>query len=587
VVAEGVASSISGWLAVLLAATVILVGAAVALVSRAARRVVPLVLALAASAITFGIMAVAGISLTLASIAVLPVLCGLVAGYAVLLRSRGRDGVVPDVTTGALTAVGFFVLVLSPVPMVREFGVMVVVGLVVGFALALTAGIALLRLPFPSIRPPRRISGRRLRIPGRVRRVVPLTRRLARGALDRAVGHPRRTLWIALGVAVLGWVAGTQVDPVTRLTSLAPSDQREVRDARTVADASGSSGPVSVLVHGRNLATPSAITWMSSYQRRVLSLHGYRDDRPCHQADLCPALSITNLFAAGPPRSEQQARAVLASLPRYFLQNLITADRRTANLTFGIRDMSVGRQKKVIDDMRSQLRPPKGITADLAGAPVLEADTSADLGTSRWTLALAAMLLVFGLLLALHRRFETAIVPLVPAVLATGWAFLILFLLPVGLSPLCATLAAPVLALCSGFGAILGARYRRERTGGLAPRAAIGRAYSNEGPSLLALGTTTVAGFAALIVSNVPMLRDFGLAAVLDLVVGLLGVAVVLPAVLVLAEEGITLRVPDPRLGLAAAGRALRTAGTQMRRATPGARRRPATKRPGAETPRK
>ena len=50
-----------------------------------------------------------------------------------------------------------------------------------------------------------------------------------------------------------------------------------------------------------------------------------------------------------------------------------------------------------------------------------------------------------------------------------------------------------------------------------------------------------------LVVSDIKMLRDFGFVTVVDLTVALLGVMVVLPAVLVLAERG-RLRAPVPRI---------------------------------------
>ena len=53
-----------------------------------------------------------------------------------------------------------------------------------------------------------------------------------------------------------------------------------------------------------------------------------------------------------------------------------------------------------------------------------------------------------------------------------------------------------------------------------------------------------MSGFAVLVVSDIRMLRDFGLVTVIDLAVALLGVLVVLPAVLVLAERGAFARVP-------------------------------------------
>ena len=65
---------------------------------------------------------------------------------------------------------------------------------------------------------------------------------------------------------------------------------------------------------------------------------------------------------------------------------------------------------------------------------------------------------------------------------------------------------------------------------------ALRRAYSRTGTAVLASGITAIAGFAALIATDIRMLRDFGLVTVVDLGVALLGVLLVLPAALVWAE---------------------------------------------------
>jgi predicted RND superfamily exporter protein len=66
---------------------------------------------------------------------------------------------------------------------------------------------------------------------------------------------------------------------------------------------------------------------------------------------------------------------------------------------------------------------------------------------------------------------------------------------------------------------------------------ALRRAYSRTGAAVLASGATAIAGFAVLVVSDLRMLRDFGFVTVIDLTVSLLGVLLVLPAVLLLAER--------------------------------------------------
>jgi hypothetical protein len=66
---------------------------------------------------------------------------------------------------------------------------------------------------------------------------------------------------------------------------------------------------------------------------------------------------------------------------------------------------------------------------------------------------------------------------------------------------------------------------------------------------VLASGVTAIAGFAALIASDIRMLRDFGILTVVDLSVSLLGVMLVLPAALVWAEQHgrFTVRDLNPR----------------------------------------
>src|SRR5204862_7757870 len=92
----------------------------------------------------------------------------------------------------------------------------------------------------------------------------------------------------------------------------------------------------------------------------------------------------------------------------------------------------------------------------------------------------------------------------------------------------------------------LAERYRQERIAGHGDAEALRRTYRSTGAAVLASGTTAIAGFAVLAVSDIRMLRDFGWVTVIDLTVSLLGVLVVLPAVLVLSERGLS--APRPAL---------------------------------------
>ena len=66
-----------------------------ALVFRSRLRLLPLGVALAAAAIVFGLLGLVGGSLTMASIAVLPILIGLAVDYAIQLQARFDEAAPP------------------------------------------------------------------------------------------------------------------------------------------------------------------------------------------------------------------------------------------------------------------------------------------------------------------------------------------------------------------------------------------------------------------------------------------------------------------------------------------------------------
>ncbi len=176
---------------------------------------------------------------------------------------------------------------------------------------------------------------------------------------------------------------------------------------------------------------------------------------------------------------------------------------------------------------------------------------------------LAALAGVFLVLLAVRRSLREAAVPLIPIALATGWSGGVLFLggllpgrLEVDLNPMSVALVALVIAISTEFSVLLCARYRQERDAGAGPARAVERAYASTGAAVLASATTAIAGFAVLVASDIRMLRDFGVVAVVDLGVSLLGVLIVLPAALIWAEQ----RAERPRSPRARERRPLSTA---------------------------
>jgi predicted RND superfamily exporter protein len=338
---------------------------------------------------------------------------------------------------------------------------------------------------------------------------------------------------------------------VSDVQKLMPQSLPELRDVSTLQKATGVSGEIDVTVQAGDLTNPRVISWMTGYQSKLLRQFHYSEKRGCDKAQLCPALSLPDLFRdRGASLDATRVRGLLDAVPPYFSQAVITADRQLATMAFGIRLMPLDRQQHVIDAMRSQLHPPPGVRAELVGLPVMAAEANAQVSSAwrRLLTVLAGLAAVSLALLAVYRRAERALVPLVPIALAGGWSALVLFLVRIPLNPMSVTLGALVIAITTEFSVLLSERYRQERANGLDPRAALSRTYASTGAAVIASGATAIAGFAVLAVSDIRMLRDFGIVTVIDLLVSLLGVLVVLPAVLVLAERGELVELPGRAL---------------------------------------
>jgi uncharacterized protein len=570
VVAAGLADAVRSAIFVLLGAALLLMAATLALVFNARLRLLPLALALAAAAITFGALSLAGGDLTMASIAALPVLIGLAVDYAIQFQARYGEAeargepepAVAAVTTGGptiltagvATATGFLVLLLSPVPMVRGFGALLVVGIFIALACAVCAGFAALtRFSRPGT--PDRLA--KLRTHPRLDGAKEWLADRSWRTLGFALSRPRRVLAIGLAVAVVGLALDTQTAVTSDIQELVPQDLSALRDVDTLQKETGVSGEIDVTIRADDITDPAVVTWMTRFQDQVLKAHGFRTGKRCTQErnppELCPALSLPDLFSTA-GTGQAAVRRLLDAVPAYFSQGVVTKDRKTANLAFGIRLMALDRQKDVVDDIKARLKPPPGVEASVVGLPVLAAEANGAL-SSPWRRALtllAALAGVFLVLFAARRSAREAAVPLIPIALATGWSGLVVFvlgLLPgpleVDLNPMSVTLSALVIAISTEFSVLLSARYRQERDGGAGPARAIELAYASTGAAVLASGVTAIAGFAALVFSDIRMLRDFGIVTVVDLTVSLLGVMIVLPAALLWAEEHGPFRVRD------------------------------------------
>jgi predicted RND superfamily exporter protein len=358
-------------------------------------------------------------------------------------------------------------------------------------------------------------------------------------------------LLVGLGLAVVGWALGTQIETQSDIRQLAPQSIQAVRELNRLQDATGVSGELDVKVEAPDLTDPATLTWMAEFKRRVLQDNGFTGAHPsCLDAEVCPGPALSDFVVGSGPLRRGQVRAALSELPAYDLRQVAPIDPKTglpghtALLSFGIRAQSLEDQQALIERVRGEIGeagapggPPAGVNVQLAGLPVVAAAAASDLSSSRYWVTLAGLLAVALVLLMVYRSVPRALVPLAPVLLAGGWSALVLWASGIPLNPMSAALGALTIAIATEFSVILSARFHEERGAGRGLSEALEAAYARTGAAVLASGLTATAGFAVLIASDVRMLRDFGLVTVIDLAVALLGVMVALPAGLAIWGE--------------------------------------------------
>jgi len=561
VVFDRLGDSLRSGVLILAAVALLLMALALVLVFASAWRLLPLASALAGLAIATGLLRLAGGQFSLAALGAAPILAGLTVDYAVQVQARldeagpdedpvaaiGRTAYLglPMIALACLsTAFGFGALIVSSLPLVSEFGLMLAAGILVCFAVSFLLGVAALAL-----RGRRRDPVSPLSAIG----VMAAVRRTAKPVIALSIAAPARLVMVGVLIAACGWAVSSQARSGAEIGQLLPTRTEAVSDLLDVERTTGASGGLDLVVRASDVTDPGVVAWIAEVRSTILERAGYLgagpDGKPsCEGAALCPGPAVTDFVTSG-GASAREIRAVLRGLPLGERRAMIAGGLEpgkpatATNVPFSIRGGSIesqgeaiGTVREAIADSRNGRGPPPGVTATVTGLPVVITASMDSLAGSRYLLTGLALLVAVVLAIA-FRSVRRALVPLLPIVVAAGWSSLVIAALRLPLNPLSAVLSVLVIAIAAEFSLILTGRFRQERARGATLAEALRLSFGRTGIAVGTSGLTAIAGFAALAASDVGMLREFGLIAVVDLTVALAGVGVVLPAALVWLER--------------------------------------------------
>jgi hydrophobe/amphiphile efflux-3 (HAE3) family protein len=511
-------------------------------------RLLSLPLVLLGALWTFGIAAAFDVPLTLVTLAGLPILIGLGVDFAIQFHNRYEeemrrgegpaDALISAIshigpTVGVAVAVmilGFVTLLLSAVPAVKDFGVLLAIGAAVLYIVSLFVLNAFL---YRFDRHPRVVATvqKGARVRGLLERdwlylgsVLPAVARWSR----------RHAIWVvaaAVALAALGFAVDRDLNVQTDIERLIPTSTPGVVALNQARDVIGGTVELPLLIKAPDATAPGFLEWLAAFQSKIMAAHPEIDGVD----SLVTALGLQ-------PGTTASAAATIAAaldrLPPEIRDSLITADKTGTSVSFTMSEMEMTTLNGLIDELVTHKDVPAGVTLTPGGTITLTARTVEAFTENRGLITGIGILVVLLGLLLIYRNWRRALIAVIPIGLVTGWSSALMWVAGVDLNPLTAVLGALVIAIGTEFTVLLLSRYWEERGKGVAHDLAMEEAVVKVGRAITASALTVSGGFGALIFSSFPALRDFGIVIVVDVVFALIVTVTVVPALVHWLDRG-------------------------------------------------
>lgn len=501
-------------------------------------RLLPLPIVLVGVIYTGGVMGITGVPLTMVSMAVFPILIGLGVEYAIQFQNRmmeelssGKvpgDAVVatvkhigpPVLFSVMTTCLGFVSILSTPVPMIRDFGMMCLIGIVVCFLTALFLLLAvLLMLSRSNPVPAQKMSGQ-----GAIETVI-------ERAAETTTRHPGVIL-----VALIAMIAGYALDPSIGVefdsSTFAPQDLPSVVLFRSLNNEIGfRADDVVVQVKADDVTDPEVIKWVdlfSVYEKR-------NNPDVIAVSSLATLLKVYNNDTV--PDNGRDIQAVLSRMPETEIKRYVDSFGTTGIIRMTVAspntDKSISLLRQIERDLEF-LRPSAGVNASLGGQSQVTLLTLGSLTGDRMQMTFWSMLLVLaGLFIAYRGDWVRAVVPVIAVVIVTGLSCIVMILLHMKYTPLSVTLGALTIGIGIDFSILHMERYFEEKAKGHHPREAMRIATAKIGNAIFSSATTVIAGFGALVMSNFSILSNFGVITIIDFIMALCSAFLIMPPLLV------------------------------------------------------
>lgn len=520
----------------ILTAMILMVVAVGILFSHVAYRFLPVGVVFTGLINTFGIMGLSGIPISMVVIAAFPVLIGIGIDYAIQFHSRIdeearkhdeiRDAAKKTVISSGpavlyamiATSLGFIAMYISPIPMVVDFGITCLIGVICCYISAL--------LVVPSFCILTGYRPREKKDPGNSVKMEAYDNFLGKVALAIA----KRPVFILL---IFGFVAiiGIQLDERVPISfdeeTFVPPDMPAVVDMKKVTRTMGSTESMTILVKADSLYDPAVMRWIDELGDYEVGL----------REELTGVTSIATLvkqYNGGViPDTEAEIRRVVEMIPEEEKQQYIKG-KMNAVIELEMKSIEPDVFHSLVYNVRKDLKwnyPPPGVEAGLTGQTDLNITLMDGIRDGKIQMTFLGFALIFSWLILVYRRIS-AISPIIPIIMIVGWNGAIMYGFGIDYTPMTAVLGSMTIGIASEYTILIMERYLEERSSGRDRFEAIQIGVQKIGTAITVSGLTTVFGFSALLLSTFNIVKNFGTVTVITVGFSLVGAIVIMPAIL-------------------------------------------------------
>ena len=508
---------------------------------------------------SLGMMGLAGIRLNMAVIGAFPVLIGLGIDYAIQFHARfdeeSRKGTLEQAVTMTVTrtgpavlyamlatCMGFLAMFISPVPMIRSFGLVSIIGVMSSYAVALVGmpTLALLLRYRPKPQKPTECYAvgtdacaylddagtPRGPAAGPAKKGWSYGQFLTETSVKIAK-NPVPILLIAALIAVIGFQLDAVIAIETSENAFVPSDMPAKIEMDKVARVIGSTDSATIYLQGQSVTDLDALVWEKKFQDYELS----------HHSELTRATSLVTYVMAynngSMPETQSQLNGILAKLPATVRDPYVSGSMNGV-INFGTLKLESEQQESLKEQMTKDiafLEPPIGFTVQPTGSFDLFTTLMHDLTSSKETMTFLGFLLIFLYLVLVYRHLH-AVSPLVPIIAIIGWNSVAMFALGIAYTPLTATLGSMTIGVAAEYTILVMERYAEEEERLHDPLAAIQESVQKIGTAITVSGLATFFGFSALCLATFPIISNFGVTTLIAVGFSLMGAIFIMPAIL-------------------------------------------------------